>query len=189
MYRSSRRELQRSRAEDRNRDIVLTDAEWAMLDKTDVYIPDIGITVYPLANNNQPITYYFYDDNAEKQSHAGDVILRTYCNDLGFRRPRYFTCSSWLERGIYVTPYDPKQTFRDIRALSIMRKRVVFLLWGRKAHQLQPAVEQNNHLVMLQPYPFKKNHNGSMSWHTQCTPFTSASEFLGRSKEMWRIDT
>ncbi len=124
--------------------------------------------------------------NERKQNSHGNGILDTYCNDLGFPRPRYFSIRNWMERGIHVHLYETKwKAYRHLRAMSLMRKRRVFVLWGKRAHRLINAIEPDmGHLIILGGYP---GTGRRLKYFNKTKPFSTIADWLGVTREIWRL--
>lgn len=118
-------------------------------------------------------------------NNACQSILRCYTRDLGFAKPRGFSVAPWKARGIHVTKIRGIQTFQQIRALSLLRERCVFHLWGREAGHLTPAVEPGRgHLIVRCDYP--QAHKNMRSFE-RAKPFTTTCDYLDCTKEIWRL--
>ena len=128
-----------------------------------------------------------FQNNKDYQNDIATAIIRCYRRDLGFRKPKYFDPSVWEERGIkIITPFSNKyKTIRAIKAVSIMRKRRVFLLWGQSTIKYLKWIEPNQgHLILVGFFPgtnSKDSHWMKQKW------FSWSSDFLGESREMWRL--
>lgn len=119
-------------------------------------------------------------------NNAVNTILKCYTRDLKFPRPRSFSIAPWNSRRIYVTKIRGIQTFQRIRAMSLLRTRCVFHLWGKEANQLAPAIEpERGHLIVKCDYPFTDNRYTRSFINAK--PFSTTSDFLGVSKEIWRL--
>lgn len=125
--------------------------------------------------------------NKDYQNDMAVAILRCYRRDLGFRRVRYFDPAKWEAQGIkIISPWQGKfKAIRKLKALSIMRKQRVFILWGNRATELYPYIERNQgHLIMLGGIP---GTNAKYRYWLKQKWFSMASDYLGESKEMWRL--
>lgn len=126
------------------------------------------------------------DLNSENQNSVGKSVINTYVSDLGFPRPRYFSIRNWLARGIHVKLYKNRaHTWRHLRAMSLMRKRGVFILWGTKAYRCLNAIEPNmGHLVILGGYP---GISSKLNYFEKTKPFSTVADWLGITREIWRL--
>lgn len=113
------------------------------------------------------------------------AILRGYHNDLDFPTPRGFSPQPWLDRGIHMEKIQGIQTFQRIRAVSLLRERCVFHLWGSTANQLFPVIEPDRgHLVVRCDYPTDRKTNRSFEY---AQPFSKTCDYLDVSREIWRL--
>ena len=107
-------------------------------------------------------------------------IYKELARDIEFEIPNHGDLSSWAEQGVFLLnamltvehkmPGSHKkigwQQFTDavIQALSIHKKGLVFLLWGRFAESKANLIDQEKHHVLIaaHPSPLARNaYNGS----------------------------
>jgi hypothetical protein len=139
-----------------------------------------------IIDGNGVLSNSFSAATLKRPTNAGNALLRTYCNDLGFPRPRGLNLSTWMERGIYIYPLRKKlPAFRLIRAVSIMRKRRVFLLLGKQAISwCHKWIEKDQgHLIICMSYP---GTTPQRKHFMKQKPFSFVADWLGVSREIWR---
>jgi hypothetical protein len=139
--------------------------------------------VFILDQNEPPNN--FVDARYGDWNNAICGIISCYRRDLGFPRPRGFSVQPWLERGIFVSRIKGLHTYQQLRALSVVRERCVFHLWGQHANRLEVAIERGRgHLIIRQDYPGCSQRQRGF---TRSNAFSLTSDFLGVSREMWRL--
>lgn len=135
---------------------------------------------------DDPVRNFIDFKYGSKPNNAVNTILKSYCNDLGFPRPRSFSVHPWTTRRIFVTKIEGIRTYQRIRALSLLHERKVFHLWGREARQLKPAIEPDRgHLIVECDYPFTDPR--TLRSFLDAKPFSTTCDFLQCSKELWRL--
>jgi uracil-DNA glycosylase len=118
-------------------------------------------------------------------------VYKEIKSDLGFDMPAHGNLTKWAKQGILLlnatltvraneAGSHQKQgweQFTDaaIQALSINRKNLVFILWGRYAHAKETLIDSSNHLILkaAHPSPFSA-YNGFFG----CRHFSKTNEFL-----------
>jgi len=101
-------------------------------------------------------------------------------NDLGYAIPNHGSLVSWAESGVLllntalsVRAGEPTshrnqgwEIFTDavIRAISAHKEHVVFILWGKFAHEKESFIDTSKHLVLKAPHP---------------SPYSAAAGFFG----------
>jgi uracil-DNA glycosylase len=101
-------------------------------------------------------------------------------NDLGYEIPAHGSLGSWAESGVLllntalsVRAGEPTshrnqgwEIFTDfvIRTISENREHVVFILWGKFAHEKESFIDHSKHLVLKAPHP---------------SPYSAAAGFFG----------
>lgn len=120
----------------------------------------------------------------------GNIYKEMY-TDLGLQAPRTGNLTKWAEQGVLmlnatltVRANEPNshakigwQEFTNtaIKKVSEDKKHVVFILWGKFAHEKQALVDETKHLVLkaAHPSPFAAN-NGFFG----CKHFSKTNEYL-----------
>jgi uracil-DNA glycosylase len=96
-------------------------------------------------------------------------IFKELQDDLGVVPPTHGHLLEWAQRGVLllnsILTVAPNQagshrdlgweTFTDaiLTTISRERKNVVFLLWGKFAHQKKALIDERKHLVLMAPHP------------------------------------
>ena len=128
------------------------------------------------------------ENNKDYQNDYATAIIRCYRRDLGFRKPKYFDPKKWEEQGIrYVQPWKGKfEAIRKVKLLSTMRKQRVFILWGRKPSLtvLRFIHPNKGHLILVGGQP---GTSPQYRYWIKQRWFSRAADFLGESREMWRL--
>jgi uracil-DNA glycosylase len=118
-------------------------------------------------------------------------IYKEMYSDLGLQVPRTGNLTKWAQQGVLmlnatltVRANEPNshakigwQEFTNtvIRKVSEDKKNVVFILWGKFAHEKQALIDETKHLVLkaAHPSPFSAN-NGFFG----CKHFSKTNEYL-----------
>ena len=129
-------------------------------------------------------------------------VFKELLTDLGLPIPASGDLTPWAERGVLllnsvltVAPRSPGShagkgwepfTDRVIRELSDRREGIVFLLWGKYAHQKGAVVDRSRHHVLTASHPSPYSANGFFG----CRHFSQANARLeagGREPVDWRL--
>jgi uracil-DNA glycosylase len=129
-------------------------------------------------------------------------VFKELSSDLDVPVPASGDLTPWAERGVLllnsvltVTPRSPGShagkgwepfTDRVIRELSDRREGIVFLLWGKYAHQKGAVVDRSRHHVLTAAHPSPYSANGFFG----CRHFSQANSHLmagGREPVDWRL--
>jgi len=118
-------------------------------------------------------------------------IFKELESDTGVRIPNHGDLTNWARQGMLllnscltVRENEPLShakigwiPFTDsvISKVSSLKEHVVFLLWGRYAHEKQALIDETKHLVLkaAHPSPFSAS-NGFFG----CRHFSKANEYL-----------
>jgi uracil-DNA glycosylase len=118
-------------------------------------------------------------------------IFKELQDDLGIVPPTHGHLLEWAHRGVLllnsILTVAPNQagshrdlgweTFTDaiLTTISRERKTVVFLLWGKFAHQKKALIDERKHLVLTAPHPSPLSaYQGFLG----CRHFSQANSFL-----------
>ncbi len=130
-------------------------------------------------------------------------IYKELSSDIGMEIPVHGNLSSWAKQGVFLLnatltvrahqagSHQKKgwETFTDkvISTLSEKRENLVFLLWGRYAHNKEKLIDTDKHLVLKAVHPSPLSaYNGFFG----CRHFSKANEYLQKHniKEIdWEI--
>ena len=134
-------------------------------------------------------------------------IHTEYCNDLGFKQPRLPSLLPWTEQGVLLlnasltTPKGSELnqqensgwellTYEIMSSLSFERKGIVWMLWSGEIKYLEAALwNRDDHCCIVTSHPCRAYNNPNIIVDdfagSRC--FSRASDFLGVSKNMWRL--
>ena len=118
-------------------------------------------------------------------------IFKELQDDLGVVPPTHGHLLEWAQRGVLllnsILTVAPNQagshrnlgweTFTDaiLTTISRERKNVVFLLWGKFAHQKKALIDERKHLVLTAPHPSPLSaYQGFLG----CRHFSQTNSFL-----------
>jgi len=118
-------------------------------------------------------------------------IFKELQDDLGVVPPTHGHLLEWAQRGVLllnsILTVAPNQagshrnlgweTFTDaiLTTISRERKNVVFLLWGKFAHQKKALIDERKHLVLMAPHPSPLSaYQGFLG----CRHFSQTNSFL-----------
>lgn len=138
-------------------------------------------------------------------------IYSEYCDDLGFARPRNGDLTPWAQQGVLLlntalTTEEGKRgahleqwkdfTYETIRWLSRLPGKRVWLLWGAKAQEYSPVIQEGNGWKFAANYTYESTHPSPLSANkaTHSTesfkgskPFSYACDQLDLKKEFWKL--
>lgn len=126
-------------------------------------------------------------------------ILKEYARDTGYEMPKHGDLRAWASQGVLLTntllsvqegkPLShkgkgwEKLIHEALRTLSEQREGIVWLLWGSHAQQFEALIDKNKHLVLKAGHPSPLSVKKFMG----CGHFKKTCEYLGVSKEFWRL--
>lgn len=129
-------------------------------------------------------------------------IFKEYQDDLGFPEPRTGDLRAWASRGVFlfntaltVRAGRPashidlwsKLAYETVSLLSNRREKLVWLLWGKHAHEFEAAIDKTKHLVLTAGHPSPLNRSRSTSF-LGCRHFSKACDYLGiKPEELWKL--
>lgn len=129
-------------------------------------------------------------------------ILRELEFDLGVENPDcYGTLDGWAEQGVLLlnsiltvqhsTPGSHAKkgwellTDQAIRELSVHRRGLVFMLWGKKAQEKRNVIQQQDqHLIIESGHP--SPHNVKNFFNTK--PFSRANDYITAQARFEKVD-
>lgn len=130
-------------------------------------------------------------------------IFKELKQDLQIEPPAHGNLESWAKQGVLLlnatlTVNEGEanshakcgwQTFTDaaIKAVSVHRNGVVFMLWGRFAAEKAPLIDTGKHYILKAAHPSPLSVTGFLG----CRHFSKANELLvktGQTPINWQID-
>lgn len=129
-------------------------------------------------------------------------VFDEYEADLRLPRPRSGDLTAWSKSGklllntaLSVECGKPKShqelwkgfAYEVLSALSSRRKGLVFLLWGAEAQQYRGLIDEANHKVVASDHPSPLAIGGRNPFRGS-RPFSITCEYLGKSKDWWRLE-
>lgn len=127
-------------------------------------------------------------------------VLKEYQDDLGLPQPKTGYLGDWSDRGVLLlnrvlTVEEGKAgshkgigwetlTYEIVRTLSERREGIVWMLWGKQAQEVMGAIDDSRHLILTAGHPSPLNNKVSF---LGCKHFSAACEYLGESRDFWRL--
>lgn len=123
---------------------------------------------------------------------------------IGFIPPNHGDLSWWCTQGVFMInkaltiPVDGKSgdhvgiwgnfTRELIKFITRKQNNIVFILWGRKAQEVEKMINVNNHLVLKcnhpSPYAYDRNEFSPLNFR-HMNHFNEANEYLVKNKKTW----
>ncbi len=127
------------------------------------------------------------------------VLMKEYCDNLGFTRPTTSSLQAWVDKGIMLIYHIPitdgvrpdryeeigweMLAYDTIAHLSDNREGIVFVFLGRTCWYLSARVDQTKHLVLRTPYP------ATTDGFAGCGIFTTILNYIGEDRYFFKLPT
>lgn len=164
----------------------------------DVKVVIIGQDPYPTRGHAHGLAFSVLP-HVKQLPQSLKRIFKEYQDDLDLPLPKNGCLRDWASRGVLLlnrvlTVEEGKASshkgigwerlsYEIVRYLSTSREKIVWLLWGSQAQELRGAIE-GDHLILCSGHPSPLNNTIPF---LGTKPFSKACEYLGESREFWRL--